>query len=708
MARLVLCVVALLVAGGFADPTKKALPQKIADPVFLQKQLQLSELFYHIHEPVFIPDQLKIVESWDIEKSIEHYTNVTAVKIFGELWENGLLPRAVPFTILNPDHRFEAVTLFNVLYSAKDYDTFYKTAVFFRQHINEGVFVYVLSAAILHRHDTQGLIVPPIYEIFPSFFHNGEIMTTAQRLNTHGISNIEHFPSTFVWNDNIVIRWNETVWPYVYEDSLAYFTNDHELNTYYYNMHLTYPFWLGGETCPLVKDRRGEWFWFVHKQIVARYYLERLSNGQTEIPELGTDVVQHGYWSGLLHHNGIPYPVRPNHYHLLQPHLVDELTEIDDYERRIRDAIDRGYVETVHGERIDIRTPEAIDVLGNIIEANVDSPNTQLYKDFVTLWKVVLGNSVVHDHVEWYQHHVPLVLPSVLEQYQTSLRDPAFYMIWKRVLNLFTYWQRQLPLYKPEELALPSVKIQKVEVDKLVTYFEHSYVNVTNHLHLTKHERTGVVDEVSVLVQRPQLNHKVYQVRVNVKSEAAKTVVVRLFLAPKYDSRGYEIPLHQNTENFVLLDQWTHDLPVGDSVIKRDSNENVYMVEHWPSHVTVYEEAENAVHGKGQFVLDQTHRFNGFPQRLALPRGRVGGMPFVLVVYISEYRAPKVPYGTGFDPALSLGVGSGAVRMTDDPLGYPFNRPVHYWQVRDLHNFWIQDVTIYHKPTPEIDVPYTE
>lgn len=88
-----------------------------------------------------------------------------------------------------------------------------------------------------------------------------------------------------------------------------------------------------------------------------------------------------------------------------------------------------------------------------------------------------------------FVYSVPLVLPTVLGHFQTSLRDPVFWMIWKRVLSLFTLWQEQLPLYKPEELALPSVQIKKVEVDKLVTYFELSRVNVTNHLHLDEQER---------------------------------------------------------------------------------------------------------------------------------------------------------------------------------------------------------------------------
>lgn len=61
-------------------------------------------------------------------------------------------------------------------------------------------------------------------------------------------------------------------------------------------------------------------------------------------------------------------------------------------------------------------------------------------------------------------------------------------MIFKRVLKLFTLWQSTYPLYRPKELELPSVAIQKVEVDKLMTYFENTYVNVTNHLFMNEFE----------------------------------------------------------------------------------------------------------------------------------------------------------------------------------------------------------------------------
>ncbi|KAJ8712292.1 hypothetical protein PYW07_005134 [Mythimna separata] len=708
MARLVLCVLALLTAGVLSEPVRDNASQKAADPVFLQRQMDLMSLFFHIHEPNYFESCQTISKSWSLEKNIERYNNVTAVTTFIEMLEHQWeLPRAVPFSILESEHRFEATTLYNVLYSAKDYDTFYKTAVYLRDRVNENLFVYVLSVVIATRPDTKGIYIPRLYEVFPSYFNNGEIMTTAQRINTHGFRMIDHYHSTYKWDENVVIRWNATIWPYYNSQStpVAYFTHDYTLNTFYYNVHLSQPGWLNSEVLPVNRQRRGEWFWFFHKQLVARYYMERLSNGLGEIPELGHEIVKEGYNSGLLYHNGVPFPVRPNYFHLNQPQFVNTIQEINDYERRIRDAIDQGYLINNLGEHINLRAPEAIETLGRVIEVNVDSPNAQYYKDFITLWKKVLGNSLVQEH-QYFHHFVPLVVPSVLEHYQTALRDPAFYMIWKRVLGLFQSWQEKLPQYKREELALPQVQIQKVDVDKLVTYFEYTYLNVSSHLHMNEEEAKEVYDQVSVLVQHPRLNHKRFQVRVNVNSEVAKSVLVKFFLAPKYDSHGSEIPLHLNTQNFMQLDEFVYDLPVGECVITRDSLDA--SGKDWASSFQVYETAEKALHGKGQLHTEQTNTMDKLANHLLLPKGRVGGMPYVLMVYISEYRAPKVPRNTASDLTFPLGLHPFIYHLTDESLGFPVNRPLYTWQVEGVKNLWFQDVLIHHKHTPEIEVPHQE
>ncbi|MDK0628329.1 hypothetical protein P5F04_15800 [Clostridium perfringens] len=661
----------------------------------LEQQQKLMLLFFHTHEPLHLAEHIEIATSWDLMKNLDKYHNATAVNLVAKMIAHDwLLPQGLPLHLHEYEHTFQVQTFFNLLYSAKTFDTFYKTAVYLRHHINEYIFVYITTVAIYHRADTQGIIVPPLYEIFPSFFNNGEIMATAQRITTHGHRWVEHYPNTYVWDNNVVVMWNTTVWPYYSQEMpVSYFTHDYGLNNYYYNIHMLYPFWLGNEVVPLVKDHRGEWFWFVHKQILARYYMERLSNGLGEIPELGLDIVEQGYTSGLVYHNGIPYPVRPNYLYLQQPWFVHKINQIVDFERRIHEVIDSGYYIAPSGEHVNINHPEAIDVIGRLIEANVDSPNNMYYKDFISVWKNLLGNSNVYEPTYW--KGIPLVLPSVLEQYQTALRDPVFYMIWKRVLHLFTLWQEKLPHYTHEQLSLPDVEIQSVAVDKLVTYFENSYMNVTNHLHLNEVESELVFDNKSVVVQHPRLNHKIFSFRANVHANVAKNVVVRLFLGPKYDSLGREIPLHLNTENFFQIDQFPYSLTQGDNVIVHASNENQFFMKDMPSSYDVYEKVQSALQGHEQFLYDTSLKIDHFPQRLMLPKGRVGGMPFVLMVYISEYHAPNVLHGTGFDPKLSLGLGSGARFYTGDPLGYPLDRPLYEWQVLDLKNIWFQDVLIH-------------
>lgn len=263
--------------------------------------------------------------------------------------KNGwLLPRTVPLSLNEPTHVFEVKTVFNVIYSAKDYETFLKTVVYLRDILNEELYLYVLSVAIIHRHDTQGIAIPPIYEILPTYFNNAEIMATAQRINVHGHNLVKHYRSTYLWDDNVVIRWNETLWPYNDRNQImSYFTHDYTLNAAYYNLHLMYPSWLGSDVVPgLNKDRRGELWWFHHRQFLSRYYMEMLSNGLGEIPEI-SNVIEEKFVSGLVYPNGIPFPMRPAHYSLEHPELVEEVENVLEYERRIWDSIEKGFIFNV-------------------------------------------------------------------------------------------------------------------------------------------------------------------------------------------------------------------------------------------------------------------------------------------------------------------------------------------------------------------------
>jgi hypothetical protein len=72
------------------------------------------------------------------------------------------------------------------------------------------------------------------------------------------------------------------------------------------------------------------------------------------------------------------------------------------------------------------------------------------------------------------------VTPSTIELFETTLRDPMIYQLGKRYYSIFERYQAFLPPYTAEELGCPDVKIEHVDVDKLVTFFETVDTEITN------------------------------------------------------------------------------------------------------------------------------------------------------------------------------------------------------------------------------------
>lgn len=92
-----------------------------------------------------------------------------------------MLPKHVPFSEYTYQHLEQAIALFKLFYYAKDFETFYRTAVVMRKFVNEPMFVYSLSVAVVHRTDTYGIVLPPIYETYPWFFFNTEAIQEAYK-----------------------------------------------------------------------------------------------------------------------------------------------------------------------------------------------------------------------------------------------------------------------------------------------------------------------------------------------------------------------------------------------------------------------------------------------------------------------------------------------------------------------------------------------
>lgn len=271
------------------------------------------------------------------------------MKEFYSFFKYGMLAKNIPFVITNDRHRYEAMALFHVFYFAQDFETFYRTACWAREFMNEGLFIYSLTVAVRHRADCKGFLLPPPYEIYPFFFFNKEVIETGKNLKIHGkFENTD----TFQFNDvlqrgnDFFIKSNYSGWfiEKNKEQKLSYFMEDIGLNTYYFYFHVDNPFWMGGFKFGLNEMRRGEYFYFFHQQMLARFYMERLSNGFGEIPNFFfTQPIKTGFESNLKYFNGLDFPSRPNFFNMQTEDNLFKLQDMEDCDRFIRDTVQRGF-----------------------------------------------------------------------------------------------------------------------------------------------------------------------------------------------------------------------------------------------------------------------------------------------------------------------------------------------------------------------------
>lgn len=102
-----------------------------------------------------------------------------AVKEFLSIYKHGMLPRGELFSLYYPQLLREMSALFKLFYHAKDFDIFFKTALWAKNNINEAQYIYSLYTAVITRPDTKFIQLPPLYEMCPYFFFNSEVLQKA-------------------------------------------------------------------------------------------------------------------------------------------------------------------------------------------------------------------------------------------------------------------------------------------------------------------------------------------------------------------------------------------------------------------------------------------------------------------------------------------------------------------------------------------------
>ncbi|XP_030040373.2 arylphorin subunit beta [Manduca sexta] len=664
---------------GSEVPVKHSFKVKDVDAAFVERQKKVLDLFQDVDQVNPNDEYYKIGKEYNIEANIDNYSNKKAVEEFLQLYRTGFLPKYYEFSPFYDRLRDEAIGVFHLFYYAKDFDTFYKSAAWARVYLNEGQFLYAYYIAVIQRKDTQGFVVPAPYEVYPQFFANLNTMLKVYRTKMqdgvvsadlaaqHGIVKENNYYVYYANYSNSLVYNNE-------EQRLSYFTEDIGLNSYYYYFHSHLPFWWNSERYGALKSRRGEIYYYFYQQLMARYYFERLSNGLGDIPEFSWySPVKSGYYP-LMSSYYYPFAQRPNYWNVHSEENYEKVRFLDTYEMSFLQFLQNGHFKAFD-QKIDFHDFKAINFVGNYWQDNADLYGEEVTKNYQRSYEII-ARQVLGAAPKPFDKYT--FMPSALDFYQTSLRDPMFYQLYNRILKYIYEYKQYLQPYSSEKLAFKGVKVVDVVVDKLVTFFEYYDFDASNSVFWSKEEVKSSYPH-DFKIRQPRLNHKPFSVSIDIKSEAAVDAVVKIFMAPKYDDNGFPLKLENNWNKFFELDWFTYKFVAGDNKIVRNSNDFLIFKDDSVPMTELYKLLE-----QNKVPHDMSEDYGYLPKRLMLPRGTEGGFPFQFFVFVYPFNADSKDLAP-FEAFI----------QDNKPLGYPFDRPVVDAYFKQ-HNMFFKDVFVYH------------
>nr|CAD7568051.1 unnamed protein product [Timema californicum] len=241
------------------------------------------------------------------------------------------------------------------------------------------------------------------------------------------------------------------------------------------------------------------------------------------------------------------------------------------------------------------------------------------------------------------------------------------------------------------KLEFPGVKIQDLSVDELTTYFEDFDIDLLNAL-----DDTVDLDDVNIKARVRRLNHKPFAFHFTVESDKENLVAVRVFMGPKYDWFGQEIPLDEKRSYMVEIDKFVTKVNAGQTMFHRKSSESSVTIPDRETTKTLVAKVENAINGRASLTVNKDVRHCGYPDRLLLPKGKKGGLPFTLYAILTDYNKEKVndlPYDYEYGGSISYCGTINHQYPDSKPMGFPFDRVINQDKFY-YPNMFYKDVTI--------------
>nr|AAK71137.1 hexamerin storage protein PinSP2 [Plodia interpunctella] len=641
------------------------------------KEVCILKLLNHILQPTMYDDIRDIAREFVLEDNMDKFLKAEVIKDFISLYKLGMLPRGEIFVNTDEKQLKEAIAVFRILYFAKDFDTFIKTACWLRERINNGMFVYCLNVAVVHRVDCNGIVLPAPYEVYPFLFVDSHIIKKVHMLKmTKGWLDpiLKDYYGIVIKDNNLVIvDWRKGVrHTLTKDDRLTYFTEDIDLSTYLYNMHLMYPTWMIDDIYNVNKERRGEVMAYMNFQLLARYRLERLGWMMCDVkPLLFDKCIKKGVWPKIMLHTGDEMPVRMNNVDIMTDENAKIKLMIDDIDMMIRHAIMTGHITLRDGTVLTLRKAEDFETLARLVLGSTGLKNDDAkIANLVTLFRKMLGYGLYNINKYTY-------VPTALDMYRTCLRDPVYWKLMKRITDYFVTYKRLLPKYTREELSFPGIKVEHIETDKLVTFMDEFDLDITNSVYLDQSEMQKRRSDMVYVARMRRLNHHPFKVSIDVVSDKATDAVVRVFLGPKYDCMGRLLDINDKRLDMVEIDSFVHKLDTGKNTIVRNSVEMHGIIEQRPWTRTMWHRASD-MSGTGVTNIDSWWYKSriGFPHRLLLPLGRAGGFDLQLFVIVTPVRMGLVLPTVDLDTMKMRKICPWTTCVDTMPLGFPFDRPI--------------------------------
>ncbi|XP_072932421.1 basic juvenile hormone-suppressible protein 1-like [Epargyreus clarus] len=660
------------------------------------KEICILKLLNHILQPTVYDDIREVAREWVIEENFDKYLKVDVVKRFINMFKMGLLPRGEVFVHTNDLHLEQAISVFRILYFAKDFDTFIRTACWLRERINGGMFVYAFTCAVFHRVDCRGVTIPAPYEIYPYFFVDSHIINKAFMLKMTKAAMdpviFDYYGIKVTDKNLVVIDWRKGVRNVLTEDDrLNYFTEDIDLNTYMYYLHMNYPYWMTDDVYGLNKERRGEIMMYGYQQLLARFRLERLTHSMCDVKMImWNDPLTVGYWPKIRFHNGYEMPVRQNNVNFMNIVNVKDKMLVDDIEQIIRQGILTGRIERRDGTIINLKKAEDIEYLCRLLLGGMGFLNDDAKVIHVmNLYKRLLTYST-------YNFNKYTYVPTALDMYSTCLRDPLFWRVLKRIIHHVVLFKKLLPKYTRDELDFPGVKVERIFTDKLVTFMDEYDLDITNAMYLDESEMKKKRSDFIYVARNRRLNHHPFKVTIDVVSEKAVDAVVRVFLGPKYDCIGRILNINDKRLDMVEIDSFLYKLDTGKNTIVRNSLEMHGVIMDRPWTTRIMNRVQDTTVVTDKMVDSWWYKTRlGFPHRLLLPLGRIGGLPLQLFVVVTPVRTGLVLPTIDLSIMKDRRVCRWTTCVDTMPLGYPFDREIDVTTFY-TNNMKFLDVMVYY------------